>query len=518
MKKLIFVLSALLCVACGGDGSSTNVIFADSPVEEVTFADGSNVTEMRLSELANNDIFVVKYNLSNSDVAAFDAGSVSGVETRAVESVPTLSNDDFRPAVRRYHPNIHIPFKPSRKAVTLRAVPPTLESNKNFWVIKDGNVFPYAYEEITAVLKAIGDHCYIWAADDGDPETNDQISTATADAYQEMFDKLYDLETGLFGYERGGGDGGDGGIDGDRHISILLYDIDFDKSVATGTLGYFFNLDEYSRAELDAEGYFDEKTNEMEMFYMDAIFANTSPVLMYTTLAHEFQHMIRFNQVEDSEVWFNEMLSVTAEDLCAHPSINQNYDDLIDVAGYAPYFNSFYDEESYDDWDDEAYYTYAKTYMYGAYLMRNYGGAGLLNELSTNGYDGEDAIGAALYTLHPSKFTTDYKRNTALAFSRFGEALVFNNENVPVGANTLDKTVVSTFNGEEYHFPALNLWDYPQRVGDGMGPDIPQGLSNGNDIGSHGISISRISNVSGDYTLTFSRPNEENISIFVLVR
>jgi hypothetical protein len=481
---------------------------------------------MQLDNLANNDIVVARVNVSDFDVSTANTGSINGIQSYSTGASATAESK--RP-VRKHHSPISLPFKPSQeRRATIKAAP-TLGSTEYFWVLE--SIGLEVYKSIPAVLRAIGNHCYVWVATDNDGGSgDDQISVAQAASYQQMFDKLYALETNLFGYEMGGGSSGNGGLDGDKRISILILDIDFDHDYGIdSTLGYFSPVDEYTQAQLDNEGE-PYKSNEREIFYIDAFYASTESELTYTTLAHEFQHMIHFAQhakhsddSKCSELWFNEMFSAIAEDLCAHPSIGLSYDDLIEYGGYPYYFNSYFGRVSYSTWDSPIYgnweedWPYAKAYMLGAYLARNYGGARLLHEISTNGYDNEDALGAALYKLYPAQFTTDYRRNASIAFARFGEALVYGNGSIPQGVHTLNKTTVSSLNGNTYYFPALNLWDYEQEVISTKGPAIPNNWNN-SDIKAFGIVANRSRNVSGSHTLTFTRPKDPNILTFVIIK
>ncbi|WKY44089.1 lectin like domain-containing protein [Eubacteriaceae bacterium ES2] len=120
-------------------------------------------------------------------------------------------------------------------------------------------------------------------------------------------------------------------LDGNGKVAILCFDIDNDASLAelpdVYTAGYFDPID------LLPEGYSDQPSNQMEIFYID-----TYPAMMesydnldvdhpdisraYPVLAHELQHMASYNcdvlvegNPDWNDIWMDEALSMAAEDL-----------------------------------------------------------------------------------------------------------------------------------------------------------------------------------------------------------
>ena len=103
----------------------------------------------------------------------------------------------------------------------------------------------------------------------------------------------------------------------DQHILIFIYDIDGDytSTQSSGMVGYFWAKDEY----LDASVAPTYRSNQAELFYLDAYFADLDADLSTSTLAHEYQHMIQFNQKKllrgvEASTWFDEMCSMASED------------------------------------------------------------------------------------------------------------------------------------------------------------------------------------------------------------
>ena len=275
------------------------------------------------------------------------------------------------------------------------------------------------FKKIKATLIAKGEYCNIWVENAKYVPSSGKYSELAA-----MFDKIYPLATNLLGYEYGGGPGGNGGADGDPKIQILVHDI---NAVLHHVLGYFWGKDEYKQHALDADGRWYLKSNEMEIFYIDADYLKTHPEEIYSTLIHEFQHMINFNRKTmgkkdlTSGTWYNEMLSLLAEDIIG-PMVG------IKPSGHPvntriPLFLDIYDWFGVDEWDSDGY-TYSTVYAFGAYLVRNYGGPALIHEILSNDKTDHASITEAMQkVMNDSRYTFDY------ALEHYGEALVYSTAN-----------------------------------------------------------------------------------------
>jgi hypothetical protein len=333
------------------------------------------------------------------------------------------------------------------------------DESHSFWV--DDDRASGGWRQISAKLKATGTYCKIWVPDvnyqaSGGTDSDLKITDARISELQSKFDTIYPLMIQFFGHEYGGGgsnggiggaSAGNNGIDGDPRIHILVYDIGFNGAEDSGTAGFFWGKDEWTQAQL---GTANLKSNLAEIFYIDAHFADKMPNLIYSTLIHEFQHMIHFNQKtlrldRSSEAWYNEMLSLLAEDLfCKDIGINP---DNVDhpIQSRIPFFKTFYWARGVTegDWlsDQYAILSYANTYAFGAYLVRNYGGAKLLQAMAANNYVDTASVEAALKQLSGNSMT--FTR----ALEQFPLAM-FNNKSVPGNytGGVLKNTKIPTFN------------------------------------------------------------------------
>ncbi|GAB4512694.1 MAG: immune inhibitor A [Anaerolineae bacterium] len=148
--------------------------------------------------------------------------------------------------------------------------------------------------EIAAELRVIGEHVYMWV-EQGLPIPDAELRGLAA-----FFDEsIYAPVRALWGSEPSPG------IDGDVRVHIL-----FARDLGSGTGAYF------ARRHMFPESVF-PGSNMREMFFVnyDAYGALVNSPTVRSTLAHEFQHMIRDNVDTNEAGWLDEGLSVFTEHL-----------------------------------------------------------------------------------------------------------------------------------------------------------------------------------------------------------
>ena len=98
------------------------------------------------------------------------------------------------------------------------------------------------------------------------------------------------------------------GIDGDLRLHVL-HTTEMGNNVA----GYFYSADAYSKVV-------NPFSNEKEIFFINLDFLNSMSEYTYyeTVLAHEFQHMIHWNQDRGEDLWLNEGLSEYAQEVAEY--------------------------------------------------------------------------------------------------------------------------------------------------------------------------------------------------------
>jgi hypothetical protein len=263
----------------------------------------------------------------------------------------------------------------------------------------------------------------IWVADDcwnggGEGATGTKehgVTQAMVDVLAGKFlfagaaNDIYDWVTAILGPEWGATAFGYL-IAFDGEITILLSDIGNDNSDNGGTVGYFDATNNFSAAAYSA-------SNQRIMFVVDAVmYANpnangTSSTggsgwdsgnywaeEVFSTLAHEFQHMIHFYQKgvlargdgSSADTWIDEMCAQLVEDLVADNMGLPGPRGLIVPGagsypvsrGRIPSFNALMSRALTVTWPASfSLADYSTAYSFGAFLARNYGGAPLVRAI-----------------------------------------------------------------------------------------------------------------------------------------
>lgn len=277
-------------------------------------------------------------------------------------------------------------------------------NTRNFWLTTwEGNLYQQEFSlKSREVLDIVsGGDLFIWL---DSRITNNQ---AAIDYINSQFQNIYSDMNDLFGEPWGTNDGyqlralSDDPIlpANNRNIHIILTDIDNDKNRGGFVGGYQWaykdafkhsNKSDYDTTNvsnqchnlvMDVYDYFNLGTGDS----WNSQDFNTASFI--TTLIHEYQHLIHFYQKDVlngvfGDSFINEMMSMTAEDMLAYKYANFKED--FDNKGLKEYtlttdfgrvggFNLFWDEQSAFNWDNRIVDSYSTSYVFGAYLARNYG-------------------------------------------------------------------------------------------------------------------------------------------------
>jgi len=264
---------------------------------------------------------------------------------------------------------------------------------------------------------------------------------------------IYDWETNIYSKEWG-----EDAHNIDSHligesgtINILVYNM-HTNSMA----GFFWPKDNFKKSYITA-------SNEKIMFYINAQLLNNDEKETFTTLDHEFQHMIHFYQravLQDihNETWFNEMMSEATEDLLATKigyKGPRNVDPNDGSAGSNnnkkgryPSFNA-HNTLALTSWGSSVAH-YGKVSAFGAYLNRNYGGAKLLHDLmmsnKTDRKALEEVTGVPLHTL----------------VNQWGSAVVLSDQSSVNGKlqYNRDGFFTSNYGSSSYQLGSINFFNY----------------------------------------------------------
>lgn len=478
----------------------------------------------------------------------------SGVTIDGLENVSGISADgiirkDYAPARDFVPPVLGAAGGAGRSAVeglsavvaepmkSVTQINPELgKTTKELWVDSASG-----YVKKRATLQAQGDNCYIWVLDsyfDDSSASGSKISSEEANALAKKFDELCPLVRKVFGTEsdkmidtRDLVDISSGSDTGTK-VNIVVYDIegDYKDGQQSGTLGYFWAKD-YCTAAAAAESR-DATiglTNCGKYFYVDSYFLNEAPEMLYSTLAHEFQHMINFGQktmrsmetaqteaqVLFSQTWSNEMMSMVCEDMVQEYLGVQDKDSPI---ARLLWFCQYYYLSGLTDWLDgnSVQVSYAGAYAFGAYLARNYGGKELIKQIATNKYVDQQAITQALKS-------TGRNETFDSVFKKYAQALVLDNAPSTANAPSFNKSVPGI--GEGKMMKAIDIFNvqYQDELGrtEYARPGLMKTDANRRvDLRPYGFTLHSIgcTDSEREIQLTFSSPVEDKEKVYILVQ
>jgi len=207
---------------------------------------------------------------------------------------------------------------------------------------------------IGATLRNISDKAYFYVDDRYWVGLNqlekDLFITNMYELGGQFDDNIYTKETQFFGSES------NPGIDNDSRITVLVEDL------KRGNGGYFETGNLYSRKVVP-------ESNEREMVAISAEAINS---LGKVFLAHEFQHLISFNQKElkvglSEDVWLNELRSEYAVTLVG-------YNDIFRDSSLEQRLDTFLSDssDSLTEWPNVPL-DYGYVSMFGEYLAEQFG-------------------------------------------------------------------------------------------------------------------------------------------------
>jgi immune inhibitor A len=257
------------------------------------------------------------------------------VDTISTETVETLSqtlvqdNDPYELACRlRDICNV---------STTVPSKNYQLGDQETFWA---ANVDTVENFQVTATLRYITPHLYFWV--DNGAQYNQGDVKKLGDTFE---NQMYPTDREFFGTEW------TPGVDNDPHIYVLYV-----RGTGASNAGYFSTPDEYNPLVK-------KYSNGHEIFFFNADNVDLSSEEAYSTLAHEFQHMIHWYTDRNETSWLNEGFSMVAQ-LLNH---------------YSTYFEYSYIDNpdlSLPDWAPDPGANgphYGQSFLYLAYFLDRFG-------------------------------------------------------------------------------------------------------------------------------------------------
>ncbi len=234
----------------------------------------------------------------------------------------------------------------------------------------------------------MGDHCYVVVDDE---QWNVGMDQADVDRIVAHFDAMsvgqfpdqgiWDLNTSHFGAPPNN-------LDGLERIFLFYYRFDIASD------GFFWIFDQYP------DGSQSFASNECDVIYLATDSGQPASDYMLAVAAHEFQHLIHFNQDENEAAWVDEGLGELAMWLFGRPDTISAFNSQPD--------NSLFSWNS--QWAD-----YIKTYLWTLYVYEQYGGQPLIWDLVHNPLNSMAGYQAALQSQGHLALTADVFRDWAVA-------------------------------------------------------------------------------------------------------
>jgi hypothetical protein len=235
----------------------------------------------------------------------------------------------------------------------------------------------------------------------------------------------------------------------------------------------------------------------------------------HEVLAHEFQHMIQYNQKykkhgKQSPSWYTEMLSKVAEEVVEFVLGSEG----TQVYAFVPRFLGAYTQEGITEWTRGGLSdSYGKVWTFGMYLTLNYGGFGFLQKLLANDSVGIESVSAALHETAPGM---DFSK----ALAQFGEALLFGGTSKPEGARTFEHSISQTLNSIDYSLQGFDIWHFTNDADyKGHGPQIfPLTPTEMRPYSLVIQSSDDWQDKTGDYSVTLQKPASDDVELYIMVR
>ena len=481
-RLLLFISISFGLIGCGG--SSGGIVDEDSSdfskQDKSINIDGTQSvyrivntmsTNIQLNIRDTRDIFVVVTSkFDNQGVSISTTNSTYNTEESFRASNQNVftnsSNSHYKTVLMRKEVN-NILFSlqaPRYRQINIQQsqrTVPAENSSANFCIDMDSSYGCARYISATA-KKIVQDidtpygkkSLVIWLED------GNTLLQSSIDALSGVFLKsggsndIYDWVTNIFG-EEWGSDAQEIDaklIESSDIIDILIYDMN-----NLGLAGYYWGKDNFKKSSIEA-------SNEKVMFYINSELLKKDPKETYTTLTHEFQHMIHFYQrsvrkgIEDS-AWYDELMAESIEDLVSTkieymgPRNVSPYDGTAgspgNQGGRYPTFNR-YNTVALTTWQNNPS-DYSKVSAFGTYLLRNYDGASLLNRMMYTDNQDEYAV------LDATK-----ESNFGELIANWGSAVILSdliNPGSKFSYNFGDFKYTS-FNGTTYEMGSINFFNY----------------------------------------------------------
>ena len=276
---------------------------------------------------ASFDVLTVAGPRTVDSARDLDAGAALGSRSRSIASVGTREQSALDQALREAE-RLAVEARPAAEGSVLRSSlqPAQVEvgDRRDFWVFRSSG----DYSRVTAEVRHVSDHAILYQ--DLDAPDGGFMASDFQDFGEVFDDPIYDTMTSVYGATSD--------VDGNGRVIILFTPV-VNRMTPPGSgsafvAGFFFGVDLLPDQR---------RCNDAEIFYtlvpdpegefgnvrtFDQILQGVPPVM-----AHEFQHMIHFNQrvllrsAPIEATWLSEGLAHTAEELIGDVYVTRGDED-----------------------------------------------------------------------------------------------------------------------------------------------------------------------------------------------
>ena len=352
---------------------------------------GDGTLTTRLSPVMYTEItkilgqYAVISNESTDDSSSASTGSFSREDASSMTAADSnlspeaFSKDYVMPLNKNISANM-AQFK-IQASKQLLSVQYNVGDTKTFWV---ANFITQSYYSFTATLKSSGTKSNVWVN-----LSDYNMSTTDANKITAEFDSnIYTKITNIFGLPSD--------VDNNGKVNILCYDIQDGFSGSGGYISGYFDPN-----DLYANNYQNPNSNDMEVFYIDTyptmgIDSTKDVTQCYGTLAHEFQHMVSYNEnvfIENTNEglpsWLDEGLAEAARQVYTGQVLQPRID-------YYNYSADITNGTSLLKWDGTLE-NYSLSYLFMEYLKEQVGiGDSVFTEVTKSKYNDYRAVAAVI--------------------------------------------------------------------------------------------------------------------------
>lgn len=330
-------------------------------------------------------------------------------------------------------------------------------TNTSVELLVDENSFETKTEKTERVYS--GEHCNVFFVENGGFNITESQRSSVFETLGNLFDeKIFPNITdilGKFSYSKVSKKL----IQCPEKVNIVVADLYYDwektEKANGGVYGYYWSADFRK----------DYSCNQDAIIYLDSYFLSKSPESIYSTMAHEFNHMLNFinKGLEynlEYSTWYTEMLSALADAMFENYLVENLAEEQSIAYDRIRIFNTWHNL-GFSTWRSgtdyypygDVYISYGNVFAFGNFLAKNYGGFELIKEIATNRYVNEESVVQAVREIAGNSGITfdDILKDFSCAFVSY----FFNDYSIP----TLKKEVAYSKNKNIY-LPSIGWYGY----------------------------------------------------------